>query len=72
VVDTTGAGDAFCGALAAQLDRARARSPINLAQLESAARYATAAAALAVGRPGATASIPTAEEIDALLTQPSP
>jgi ribokinase len=72
VVDTTGAGDSFCGALAAQLDRARARSPINLDQLESAARYATAAAALAVGRPGATASIPTAEEIDALLTHPSP
>lgn len=56
VVDTTGAGDAFCGALAAKLDEG--------AQLEAAVRFATAAAALSVGRAGAVPAIPTREEID--------
>lgn len=58
-VDTTGAGDTFCGALAAALDRGDA--------LESAARFAVAAASLSVQRHGAVPSIPTREEIERAL-----
>jgi ribokinase len=56
VVDTTGAGDTFCGALVAKLDEGAA--------LHEAVRFATAAAALSVGRAGAVPAIPTREEID--------
>lgn len=58
VVDTTGAGDAFCGAFAA----ARARG-LDAVQ---ATRLACAAASLSVERPGA-ASSPTLEEAQARL-----
>lgn len=65
-VDTTGAGDTFCGALVAALDEALATGadPLSPDSLESAARFATAAAALSVTRPGAVPSIPTRQEID--------
>jgi ribokinase len=56
VVDTTGAGDTFCGALVAKLDEG--------ATLDEAVRFATVAAALSVGRPGAVPAIPTRQEID--------
>jgi ribokinase len=56
VVDTTGAGDTFCGALVAALDE---REP-----LDEAVRFATVAAALSVRRAGAVPAIPTREEID--------
>jgi len=59
VVDTTGAGDTFCGAFAAAL--AEGRSPVD------AARFATAAAALSVQTLGAVPSIPHRAEIDASL-----
>jgi len=58
-VDTTGAGDCFCGALAAGLDRGLA--------LPAAMAFANAAAALSVTRAGAAASMPTAVEVEALL-----
>jgi ribokinase len=58
-VDTTGAGDCFCGALAAGLDQGLA--------LPAAMAFANAAAALSVTRPGAAASMPTAAEVEALL-----
>lgn len=58
-VDTTGAGDCFCGALAAGLDRGLA--------LPTAMAFANAAAALSVTRAGAAASMPTAAEVEALL-----
>ena len=58
-VDTVGAGDAFCGALGARL--------ANGASLREAARYGNAAAALSVTKPGAEPSMPTAQEIEALL-----
>jgi ribokinase len=58
-VDTTGAGDCWCGVLAASLDRGL--------PLEAAMRRASAAAAIACARPGAAASMPSAAEIDALL-----
>ncbi|WP_375269549.1 ribokinase [Phenylobacterium sp.] len=59
-VDTTGAGDCFCGALAAALDEG--------VDLAGAMRFANAAAALSVTRRGAAASMPTRAEVEALLT----
>lgn len=61
-VDTTAAGDTFCGALA--VARSEGQEP------ESALRFATAAAALAVQRYGASGSMPTRAEIDAALQLP--
>ncbi|UFN50548.1 PfkB family carbohydrate kinase [Roseomonas sp. OT10] len=58
-VDTTGAGDCWCGVLAAALSRG--------APLAAAMRRAAAAASLAVGRPGAAQAMPWAAETDALL-----
>jgi len=58
-VDTTGAGDAACGALAAALARGD--------DVVTAARRAAAAGAIAATRPGAVPSLPTAVEIDALV-----
>jgi len=58
-VDATAAGDAFCGALAASLASGEwGAGPIQ---------RSTAAGALAVTRRGALPSLPTADEIDALL-----
>ncbi len=61
VVDTTGAGDCFVGALAARL--AAGGSPAE------AARYANAAAACSVERLGAAPSMPTAKEVAARLAR---
>ena len=58
-VDTTGAGDCFCGVLAAALDRG---SP-----LASALARANAAASLSCTRAGAQPSFPMATETDAAL-----
>ncbi|GAB3157837.1 ribokinase [Amycolatopsis stemonae] len=55
VVDTTGAGDTFCGVLAAALAQGD--------DLPVAARRASAAGALAVTRPGAQAAVPTEAEV---------
>ena len=60
--DTVGAGDAFNGALAAALAGGKA--------LREAAVWANAAAALAVTRPGAQASLPRLDEIDRLAAVP--
>ncbi|MFC7878044.1 ribokinase [Isoptericola sp. NPDC057391] len=57
-VDTTGAGDTFCGVLAAALARGD--------DLAAAARLAAAAGALAVTRPGAQDAVPAASEVTAL------
>lgn len=59
VVDTVGAGDTFCGALAAALAENRPWS--------EALVFAAAAAHLSVGRLGAQPSIPRREEIAAFL-----
>ena len=58
VVDTTGAGDAFAGALAAQLARG--------ALLEDAVAYAARAGAAAVTKEGAQGALPTPEVVEAL------
>ena len=58
-VDTTGAGDTFCGVLVAALDQGDA--------MLLAMQKATAAAGLACTQPGAQASIPTTRNINAFL-----
>jgi ribokinase len=58
-IDTTGAGDCFNGALAVALARG--------SNLIDAARYANAAAALAVTHFGAQAAMPTDEEVRKFL-----
>ncbi|PVZ82711.1 ribokinase [Serratia sp. S1B] len=59
VVDTTGAGDVFHGALAVALG-----SQPNITQ---AVRYANAVAALKCTRPGGRAGIPNCDQIDSFL-----
>src|SRR5262249_38189476 len=58
-VDGTGAGDAFTACLVVSLLEGRDR--------EESLRRACIAGALAASRPGAQSSMPTAEEVDALL-----
>ena len=57
-VDTTGAGDCFVGALAAQL--------ADGASLRAALAFANAAASISVQRMGAGPSMPTAAEVAAV------
>src|SRR5690606_40866892 len=63
-VDTVGAGDAFCGTLAAALD--------NGMTLPDALRAASVAGALACLAHGAMPSLPDAEAIDARLGELDP
>jgi ribokinase len=58
VVDTTGAGDAFVGALATQIARG--------ATLQEAVAYAVRAGAAAVTKEGAQGALPTPEVVEAL------
>jgi ribokinase len=60
-VDTTGAGDCFVGALAAQLAQGKS--------IRDALTYANAAASICVQRMGAAPSMPTAAEVDALVSR---
>jgi len=63
-VDTTAAGDTFCGVLAARLGQG--------ADLADGLRYASAASALACTGLGAQSSIPTWAQVeDFLLTAPA-
>ena len=63
-IDPTGAGDAFCGALAAALAH---RAPVDVALARAAA-----AGALATTRAGAAPSLPTRPEVDALVAGAAP
>jgi ribokinase len=58
-VDSTGAGDCFLGNLAHALEGGQ--------ELAEAVRFASAAAALSVGRPGAQASMPSGDETRSFL-----
>ena len=60
-IDSVGAGDAFCGGLAASLARG--------AGLTEAAAYGNAAGALAVSRHGAEPSMPRRDEVEVLLAR---
>jgi ribokinase len=60
-VDTTGAGDAFCGGLAAAL--------ADSLSLSEAVRRACAAGALATTAMGAQSALPTAAQLDDLLAR---
>jgi ribokinase len=61
VADTTGAGDAFVGGLACLLAEGR--------DIFAAARFANAAAALSVMRPGAAQSMPCRAEVEDFLRE---
>jgi ribokinase len=63
-IDTTGAGDAFCGTLAAGLAGGRS--------MPDALVRASAAGALTTTRPGTAPALPTALEVDELLSLPDP
>ena len=58
-VDTVGAGDVFCGSVAARLARGE--------EFPSAVRYANVAAALSVTRSGGADSVPEHGEVSSLL-----
>ena len=60
-VETTGAGDAFNGALAVALGEGL--------DVLAATRFACAAAGISVTRPGTSASMPTRAEVEALLKE---
>ncbi|MEU4291227.1 ribokinase [Kribbella sp. NPDC026596] len=62
VVDTTAAGDTFCGVLAATL---AAASAITVSDLTNAVRRANVAASLSVQAAGAISSVPHGDAIDA-------
>jgi len=61
VIDTTAAGDAYCGALAASLAQGT--------HIEEAVKIANAAGALAATKLGAEPSLPTKKAIDQLLVK---
>lgn len=61
VVDTTGAGDTFNGALAVKLSEGAA--------LREAVQFAVAASALSVTKLGAQSGIPLRQEVDAFIQQ---
>ena len=61
VIETTGAGDAFNGGLAAALSR-------GVAPLQ-AVRFACAVAGISVTRPGTAPSMPTLREVEAVLAK---
>jgi ribokinase len=59
VIDPTGAGDAFCAAMAVALAEG--------AEIVEACRFGAAAGALAVGVAGAVPSMPSRERVDAVM-----
>ena len=58
-IDTTAAGDTFCGALCVAISEGKTR--------EESFRFASYAASLAVTKKGAMQSIPMREEVEAEL-----
>jgi fructokinase len=68
VVDTTGAGDAMMAAILWRLSHAHEMS-LSADSLADAARYGCAAGALACLREGAIPALPTAAELEAMLSR---
>jgi ribokinase len=71
-VDTTAAGDTFVGALVARLADTSTRpaggaAAVGEAEMIEAVRWATVASSLSVTRSGATSSMPSLEEVAAIL-----
>ncbi len=60
-IDSTAAGDTFCGALVAELSKGH--------NMKESLEFATAAAAICVTRMGAQPSIPSEEEVNEFLKQ---
>jgi ribokinase len=60
-IDSTGAGDIFCGALTSYLAECR--------EISDAIKYASAASALSVQKLGAAPSVPCKEEIDMFVRE---
>lgn len=60
-VDTTGAGDCFTGALAVALGEGKT--------LDEAVQFANTAAGICVTRPGTAPSMPSRQEVDALIPE---
>ena len=60
VVDTTAAGDAFTAALTLEY--------LRTGDIREAIKYANAAGAITVSRPGSASSVPTADEVAALIS----
>jgi ribokinase len=65
VVDTTAAGDTFCGVLAAALSAVSAIDAVTASDLTNAVRRANVAASLSVQAAGAIPSVPHGDAIDA-------
>ena len=61
VVDTTGAGDTFIGAMTLRLEKGE--------DMVTAGRFAAAASSVTITREGAAASIPSLEEVEKILSQ---
>ncbi|MFT2818315.1 ribokinase [Leifsonia sp. A12D58] len=66
-VDTTAAGDTFVGALVARLATLDTGTQISEADMIEAVRWATVASSIAVTRAGATTSMPTLDEVQAII-----
>ncbi len=62
-VDTTAAGDTFCGAFCVALTEG--------ADMQEAVTFGNCAAAISVTRQGAQQSTPTREEVEAMIPQPA-
>ena len=60
-VDTTAAGDAFTAGLTLEYLRCK--------NIRRAAKYANAVGALTVSKLGASSSLPTADEVDAFISE---
>ena len=60
VVDTTAAGDAFTAALTLEY--------LRTGDIREAIKYANAAGTITISRPGSASSVPTAEEVAALIS----